>query len=159
MPRSAYWPPGTMREALAYPSEPDQIKDKTFRDALTDLNLKEFAPDLDKGQDWHEELNDDQLTRLAFVRTLIHQPSWILIDEVLDFVDTHSRALIMGVLGKRLKDSAIIHIGRQLPNDATFHTFVHLVNDTTARKLPRRKGRRGASTGRGGGLALAQPAR
>jgi vitamin B12/bleomycin/antimicrobial peptide transport system ATP-binding/permease protein len=26
MPRAAYWPPGTLREALAYPSEPDQIK-------------------------------------------------------------------------------------------------------------------------------------
>jgi putative ATP-binding cassette transporter len=159
MPRSAYWPPGTMREALAYPSDADKIKDKTFRDALTDLNLKELAPDLDKRQDWHEELNDDQLTRLAFVRTLIHEPAWILIDEVLDFVDAHSRALITGVLGKRLKDSAIIHIGRQLPNDATFHTFVHLINDRTGRKLPRRKGSRGASTGRDSGSALAQPAR
>ena len=145
MPRSAYWPPGTMREALAYPSDPDKIKDKTFREALSDLDLKELAPELDKGRDWREEINDDQLTRLAFVRTLIHEPSWILIDEVLDFVDAHSRALITRVLGKRLKDSAIIHIGRQLPNDDTFHTFVHLVNDTTARKLPRRKA--GSSTG------------
>ena len=159
MPRSAYWPPGTMREALAYPSDPDKIKDKTFRDALTDLNLKEFAPDLDKRQDWHEELNDDQLTRLAFVRTLIHEPSWILIDEMLDFVDAHSRALITGALGKRLKGSAVIHIGRQLPNDATFHTFVHLVNDTTARKLPRRKGRRAANTSRDSGFAPARSAR
>jgi vitamin B12/bleomycin/antimicrobial peptide transport system ATP-binding/permease protein len=159
MPRSAYWPPGTMREALSYPSDPKKIKDKTFRDALADLDLKELAPDLDKRQDWHEELNDDQLTRLAFARTLIHEPSWILIDEVLDFVDAHSRALITGVLGKRLKDSAIIHIGRQLPNDATFHTFVHLINDTTERKLPRRKGRREASRGQDSGFAIARPAR
>jgi putative ATP-binding cassette transporter len=141
MPRSAYWPPGTLREVLAYPSEPDQIKDKTFREALTDLNLKELAPDLDKGRDWREELNEDQLTRLAFVRMLIHEPSWILIDEVLDFVDANSRALITRVLGKRLKDSAVIHIGRRLPNEDTFHTFVHLINDTAVRKLPRRKRR------------------
>ena len=142
MPRSAYWPPGTMREALAYPSEPDQIKDKTVRDALTDLNLKELEPGLDKGRHWREELNEDQLTRLAFVRLLIHEPSWILIDEVLDFVDADSRALITGVLGKRLKGSAVIHIGRQLPHDSTFRTIVHLINDTTVRKLPHRKGRR-----------------
>jgi vitamin B12/bleomycin/antimicrobial peptide transport system ATP-binding/permease protein len=142
MPREAYWPAGTMREALAYPLDPRQIKDKAFRDALTDLDLKEIAPDLDKHRDWREELNEDQLTRLAFVRVLIHEPSWILIDEVLDFVDAHSRALITGVLGKRLKGSAVIHIGRQVPNDAAFHTFLHLVNDTTARKLPPRKGKR-----------------
>ena len=159
MPRSAYWPPGTLREALAYPSEPDQIKDKTFRDALTDLNLKQLEPRLGKGRDWREELNEDQLTRLAFVRMLIHEPSWILIDEVLDFVDADSRALITGVLGKRLKGSAVIHIGRQLPNDGTFRTFVHLINDRTARKLPRRKARRGASTGRDSGFALARPVR
>jgi putative ATP-binding cassette transporter len=141
MPRSAYWPPGTLREALAYPSEPDQIKDKTFREALTDLNLKDLTPALDKGRDWREELSEDQLTRLAFVRTLIHEPSWILIDEVLDFVDANSRVLITRVLGKRLKDSAVIHIGRRLPNDDTFRTFAHLINDTAVRKLPRRKRR------------------
>jgi putative ATP-binding cassette transporter len=159
MPRSAYWPPGTMREALAYPVGAEQIKDKTFRDALNDLDLKELAPDLDKSRDWREELNEDQLTRLAFVRTLIHQPSWILIDEVLDFVDVRSRALITGALEKRLKDSAVVHIGRQLPNDDTFRTFVHLINDRTARKLPRKKGRRGASSAHASGIALARPAR
>jgi vitamin B12/bleomycin/antimicrobial peptide transport system ATP-binding/permease protein len=157
MPRSAYWPPGTMRDALAYPSDPDEIKDKALRDALADLKLQELEPELDKGRDWREELNEDQLARLAFARMLIHEPSWILIDEVLDFVDAHSRALITGVLGKRLKSSAVIHIGRQLPNDATFHTLVHLVNDRAARKLPRRKGKRAA--GSDSGFALARPVR
>jgi vitamin B12/bleomycin/antimicrobial peptide transport system ATP-binding/permease protein len=159
MPRSAYWPPGSLREALAYPVGAEQIKDKTFRDALNDLDLKELESDLDKGSDWREELNEDQLTRLAFVRTLIHHPSWILIDEVLDFVDARSRELITGALEKRLKDSAVIHIGRQLPHDDTFRTFVHLINDRSARKLPHRKGRRGASSGHPGGFALPRPAR
>jgi putative ATP-binding cassette transporter len=158
MPRSAYWPPGTMREALAYPSEPDKINDKTFLGALTDLNLKEFEPRLDNDRDWVEELSEDQLTRLAFVRMLIHEPSWILIDEVLDFVDADSRALITGVLGKRLKESAVIHIGRQLPDEGTFRTIVHLINDGTVRKLPRRKSRRGVSAG-GNSFAMARPVR
>ena len=120
-----------MREALAYPSDAEQIKHKTFRDALNDLNLKELEPDLDKSRDWREELNEDQLTRLAFVRTLIHEPSWILIDEVLDFVDARSRALITGALEKRLKGSAVIHIGRQLPNDGTFRTLSQLLTLST----------------------------
>jgi putative ATP-binding cassette transporter len=141
MPRLAYWPPGTMRDGLAYPLDPSKVNDKTFRDALADLNLGELEPDLDKGRDWREELNEDELTRLAFVRLLIHEPSWILIDEVLDLVDAHSRALITAALGKRLKSSAVIHIGRQLPNDDIFRTFVHLTNDRTVRKLPRRRNR------------------
>ncbi|MGH9643928.1 MAG: ABC transporter ATP-binding protein/permease [Terriglobales bacterium] len=141
MPRSAYWPPGSMREALAYPSEPDEIKDKVYKDALQDLKLQEFEPLLDKDRHWQEELNQDQLTRLAFARLLIHEPSWVVIDEVLDFLDVDSMALVTDVLARRMKDSTIIHIGRQLPHDKTFRAVVHLVNDTTVRKLPSRKRR------------------
>jgi putative ATP-binding cassette transporter len=139
MPRLVYWPPGSMREALAYPSEPDAIKDNVYREALQDLKLKEFESILDKDPHWQDELNADQLTRLAFVRLLIHAPTWVVIDEVLDFVDADSRILITDVLAKRMKDSAIVHIGRQLPHDKAFPHVLHLINDTTVRKLPRRK--------------------
>jgi putative ATP-binding cassette transporter len=147
MPRSAYWPPGTMREALAYPSEPGEIRTNVYEEALHDLKLKELEPMLDKDRHWHEELNEDQLRRLAFARLLIHEPAWILIDEVLDLLDTDSRALITEVLARRLKDSAIVHIGRQLLHDKTFRTVVHLVNDTTVRKLPRRRKQRHGKSG------------
>jgi putative ATP-binding cassette transporter len=141
MPRSAYWPSGSMREGLAYPSEPEDIKDNLYKEALQELKLQEFLPMLDKDPHWQDELNADQLTRLAFVRLLIHDPAWVVIDEVLDFVDADSRSLITDVLARRMKDSAIVHIGRQLPHDKTFRTVLHLVNDTTVRKLPRRKRR------------------
>jgi len=141
MPRSAYWPPGSMREALAYPTEPDEIKEDAYQDALQDLKLQQFAPILDKDRHWQDELSADQLTRLAFVRLLIHDPAWVVIDEVLDFVDADSRALIVEVLAKRMKDSTVVHIGRQLPHDKAFRSVVHLVNDTTVRKLPRRERR------------------
>jgi ABC-type uncharacterized transport system fused permease/ATPase subunit len=64
-----------------------------------------------------------------------------VIDEVLDFVDADSRDLVTQVLAKRMKDSTIIHIGRQLPHDKAFRGAVHLVSDTTVRKMPRRKSR------------------
>jgi len=141
MPRTAYWAPGSMREALSYPSEPEAIKDTVYKDALQDLKLQDFESRLDKDPHWQDELSADQLTRMAFVRLLIHDPPWVVIDEVLDFVDADSRALICEALAKRMKDSSIIHIGRQLPHDKTFGRIVHLVNDTTVRKLPRRKRR------------------
>ena len=75
---------------------------------------------LDKDYHWQEELNEDQLARLAFVRLLIHDPAWVLIDEVLDFVDVDSRAMVTDVLSKRMKDSAIVHIGRQLAHDVVY---------------------------------------
>ncbi|HEY6456774.1 MAG TPA: ABC transporter ATP-binding protein/permease [Steroidobacteraceae bacterium] len=139
MPRTTYWPTGSMRDALAYPSGRDEIKDNVYKDALQDLKLHELEPMLDKAGHWQDELNADQLTRLAFVRLLIHEPAWVVIDEVLDFVDADSRVLITDVLARRMKDSTIVHIGRQLPHDKAFRSVLHLVNDTTVRKLPRRK--------------------
>lgn len=71
---------------------------------------------------------------------MIQQPTWVIIDEVLDFVDADSRELISGILAKRLKDSAIVHIGRQLVHDN------FLVNDTTVRKLPGKRRRSAESS-------------
>ncbi|HTV79744.1 MAG TPA: ABC transporter ATP-binding protein/permease [Steroidobacteraceae bacterium] len=139
MPRSAYWPAGSMREGLAYPSDPGEIKDNLYKEALQELKLQQFEPLLDKEGHWQDELNADQLVRLAFARLLIHEPAWIVIDEVLDFVEADSRSLITGVLARRMPDSCIVHIGRQLPHDRAFRKVLHLVNDTTVRKLPRRK--------------------
>jgi putative ATP-binding cassette transporter len=128
-----------LRAALAYPSEPEEIKDNVYKEALLDLKLQEFEPILDKDPHWQDELKADQLTRLGFVRLLIHEPAWVVIDEVLDFVDADSRSLVTDVLARRMKDSTIVHIGRQLPHDKTFRSVLHLVSDTTVRKLPRRK--------------------
>jgi hypothetical protein len=36
-----------------------------------------------------------------------------------------------------LKDSTVIHIGRQMANDSTFKRVVHLIKDPTVRRLPR----------------------
>jgi putative ATP-binding cassette transporter len=69
---------------------------------------------------------------------LLHSPSWVLIDEVLDSLDADTRALITDVIAKELQDSTVIHIGRQVANDTTFKRIVHLIKDPTVRRLPRK---------------------
>jgi vitamin B12/bleomycin/antimicrobial peptide transport system ATP-binding/permease protein len=142
MPRTPYWPPGTLRRALCYPLKSDSFKDNECQDALEKLDLQRLVPMLDKHSPWDVELSEEELTSLAFARAVLHAPPWILIDEVLDSVDADTLTRITAVLGKDLKDSAIIHIGRQTANDKTFKRVVHLVKDPTVRRLPR-KGRRG----------------
>jgi len=143
VPRSPYWPPGTLREALAYPREPASFKDEAFEHALTRLRLQRLVATLDDAGRWEQPLSEEELTSLVFARVVLHNPQWIVIDEVLDSADANTLALIQDVLAKDLKHSAVIHIGRENANDRTFERVLHLIKDPTVRRLPR-KGHTGA---------------
>ena len=90
MPRTPYLPPGTLREALAYPSAVDKFKAEHYSAALARLGLESLEPLLDVSKRWDHELNEDEQQRLAFATLLLHAPHWVLIDEVLDGLDEES---------------------------------------------------------------------
>jgi vitamin B12/bleomycin/antimicrobial peptide transport system ATP-binding/permease protein len=138
MPRTPYWPPGTLAEALSYPQKADAFEKSDRLAALKRLKLDRLIPMLEQSRGWEQQLSEEELTSLAFARVLLHRPKWVLIDEVLDNLDADTRALITDVIGKELKDSSVIHIGRQLADDPTFTRVVHLIKDPTVRRLPRK---------------------
>jgi vitamin B12/bleomycin/antimicrobial peptide transport system ATP-binding/permease protein len=138
LPRIPYWPPGTLRRALAYPRKEEDFKNSRYEEVLKKLQLERLTPVLDRRSPWEPELNEEELTCLAFARVLLHAPKWLLIDEVLDNLDADSAQLIQGVLGKDLADSAVIHIGRPATDDHVFKRVLHLIKDPSVRRLPRK---------------------
>jgi putative ATP-binding cassette transporter len=143
MPRTPYWPPGTLREALSYPRKVGQFKDEAYSDALQKLNLQRLIPLLDQARHWERELSEEELTSLAFARTVLHAPPFVLIDEVLDSLDADILTLISDVIAKDLQDSAVIHVGRPAQSDKLFKRSLHLVKDPHVRRLPRKGMRAG----------------
>ncbi|MBS0420571.1 MAG: ABC transporter ATP-binding protein/permease [Proteobacteria bacterium] len=140
VPRTPYWPPGTLRDAMCYPRKADTFNEAEVESALVRLNLKRVLPMLDQSRGWEQQLTEEELTSLAFARLLLHKPAWVLIDEVLDTLDADTLAAISQAIAKDLKDSTVIHIGREMANNTTFKRIVHLIKDPTVRKLPSRKG-------------------
>jgi putative ATP-binding cassette transporter len=138
VPRTPYWPPGTLREAMCYPLKADQFEKPAFEAALDRLKLQRLVPMLDQKRGWEQQLSEDELTSLAFARVLLQTPSWVLIDEVLDSLDADTLALFADVLAKELQDSTVIHVGRQVANDSTFKRVIHLIKDPSVRRLPRK---------------------
>jgi putative ATP-binding cassette transporter len=138
VPRIPYWPPGTLRQALCYPFDENSFRSETYERALTRLRLQRLIPALDAAGHWEHELSEDELNSLVFARIVLHNPDWIIIDEVLDTVDASTQALIQDVLEQDLKHSAMIHIGQPRGNDRTFHRVVHLIKDPTVRRLVRK---------------------
>jgi putative ATP-binding cassette transporter len=139
VPRTPYVPPGTLKEALAYPSAVDQFKTHDYSATLERLALGRLVPLLEEWRRWDHELNEDEQQAIAFARLLLHAPRWILVDEALDFIAMDTREQIRDVFAHELAHSGVIYIGRADPKGDFFSRVLHLVNDPTSRRLARHR--------------------
>jgi putative ATP-binding cassette transporter len=137
LPRVPYLPPGTLREVLAYPWGVERFADGAFAPALTRLDLARLVPMLDSTQHWEQDLSEDEQHSLVFARALLHEPRWIIIDEVLDSLDDRARDCVIDVLTKDLQQTGIAYIGRTPPHDRLFGRTVRLMKDPGAHRLAR----------------------
>ena len=133
IPRNAYLPPGTLREILAYPSPVANFAAEAFPHALERLGLDRLVPMLDQSRRWDRILGEGEKQSLAFARAVIHAPSWLLIEEVLDTLDDDTRQRVSDVIVKDLAGSGVIHIGSQ--HSDLFGRVLRLVKDPEARRL------------------------
>ena len=137
LPRVPYLPPGTLREVLAYPSGVEKFADGAFAPALTRLDLARLVPMLDSTQHWERDLSDDEQHSLVFARALLHEPRWMIIDEVLDSLDDRARDWVIEMLTKDLQQTGIIYIGRIPAHSQLFARTVRLMKDPGAQILAR----------------------
>jgi vitamin B12/bleomycin/antimicrobial peptide transport system ATP-binding/permease protein len=137
VPHRAYLPPSTVRELLAYPLKTERFSDAASKHALTRFDLQRLIPRLDETDRWDRDLNDDEQNNLAFARALLHAPRWVIVDELLDTIGDRTLERVLDVLGKELKDTAIIHIGGSRNRQALGARVLHLIADPASRRLAR----------------------
>jgi putative ATP-binding cassette transporter len=137
LPRVPYLPPGTLREVLAYPSGVGKFADGAFAPALTRLDLARLVPMLDSTQHWERDLSEDEQHSLVFARALLHEPRWMIIDEVLDSLDDRARDWVIDMLTQDLQQTGIIYIGRIPAYGRLFARTVRLMKDPGAQILAR----------------------
>jgi putative ATP-binding cassette transporter len=137
LPRVPYLPPGTLREVLAYPWGVEKFADGAFAPALTRVDLARLVPMLDSTQRWDRDLNEDEQQSLVFARALLHEPRWMVIDEVLESLDDRARDCVIDVLTKDFQQTGILYIGRAPAHDRLFGRTVRLMKDPGAHVLAR----------------------
>lgn len=135
MPRTPYFPPGTLREVLTYPRPAHHVDDEELKAVLDEAGLARLVDSLDREARWDRELREDDQSRLAFAQLVIQKPSWIVIDEALDRLVAEDRQQIYTLLRDRLPAAAIINIGRVLPKDRFFSRRILLAKDTKGAAL------------------------
>ena len=130
MPRNPYFPPGTLREVLAYPHKPESFNEERFGQALSRMGLQHLAPLLDEIHAWDRELSEDARHSLAFARIVLQAPRWLLIDEVFDSFDVKTLERVCQVLATDLKESGLMHIGNPQPQSSMYTRVAHLVRSS-----------------------------
>jgi putative ATP-binding cassette transporter len=138
IPRASYFPPGTLREVLAYPSEVERFSPEACTRALERLGLERLAPMLEESRRWDGVLSDEEQQSLVFARALLHAPDWLVIDEALEALDEGALPRVREILTQDLKHAGVLYIGRTGAQDPLFGRVIHLVNDPEGRRLPPR---------------------
>jgi len=147
VPRTSYFPPGTLQEALAYPSELSRFSLDACRLALERLGLGRLIPLLEETRRWETVLSDGEQQSLAFARALLHAPRWLVIDEALEALDEDVAPRVREILTQELGKTGVLYIGRSGAQDVLFGRVIHLVNDPDGRRLSPRLRPRTAAVG------------
>ncbi|MGF6758446.1 ABC transporter ATP-binding protein/permease [Paraburkholderia sp. GAS334] len=126
VPQSSYLPIGTLKAALAYPSDESVFTDEACREALTACNLPELADRLAEATHWERTLSPGEQQRLAAARVLLQKPDYLFLDEATSALDPDNESVIYTVLNERLPETAIVSVAHRKTLEA-FHTQTLLV--------------------------------
>ena len=123
IPQRPYFPDGTLRSALAYPTAASGYSDTDLRQALVDALLPHLADQLDQEAAWGQKLSGGEQQRLAVARVLLRKPRWIFADEATSALDATAENLVYKRLLAQVESAqgAIISIAHR-PGVAAFHS-------------------------------------
>jgi vitamin B12/bleomycin/antimicrobial peptide transport system ATP-binding/permease protein len=126
VPQKPYIPIASLREAVAYPSEPGAYGDDAIRKALDDVRLSRLASQLDRGDVWSQRLSGGEQQRVALARALLMRPDWLFLDESTSALDEKLEAEMYAMLANRLPATTIISIGHRSTLDALHYRRLNM---------------------------------
>jgi putative ATP-binding cassette transporter len=112
MPQRPYFPLGTLRQALTYPSPAEEIGDDVITAALIDAGMPHLVTRLDEESEWATTLSGGEQQRVVFVRAMLAKPDILLLDDPVSALEDGDAAVLFGVLRRRLPHTIVISIGR-----------------------------------------------
>ena len=110
LPQKPYFPLGSLKRAVAYPSQEHEIDDRRVRQALEDVGLTGLGAQLEAMDNWTLRLSGGEQQRLALARVLLAEPDWLFLDEALSALDEPAVKTLFALLRRRLPHTQIVSI-------------------------------------------------
>jgi len=113
MPQRVYFPLGTLRAAIAYPTRPEEVTDAELRAAMNAAGLAHLLPRLDDEAEWPVVLSGGEQQRIALARILIRKPDVLLLDDATSNFDEDTAPRLFQLLIERLPKTIFVTFSRQ----------------------------------------------
>ena len=126
LPQRPYFPLGTLRQALTYPTPAEAVDDPALREAMAAAGLGHLSARLDEEAEWSAVLSGGEQQRVAFARALIAKPAVLLLDEAVTTLEDADGAELYRMVAERLPQTIIISIGRPTLLSAQHHRTIVL---------------------------------
>lgn len=135
LPQRPFLPKGTLQAALSYPQPPEHFSTAHYEKALTCAGLTWLSSRLNESADWRHALPLRDQQRLGVVRLMLHQPTWIVIEEAADSFDNSEGGCVPGLLADDLEGVTVITISSRQEINAHYQRHIQLHPVTEERYL------------------------
>jgi len=113
MPQQPYFPIGTLRDVVSFPSASGAFSDAQVHEVLGLLGLSELVGRLDEIEQWERRLSPHEQQRLALARVFLHEPKWLLLDKATSALDEETEAAVYALLQCRLPHTTTISVAHR----------------------------------------------
>ncbi len=112
MPQRVYFPLGTLRAAIAYPTRPEDVPENELRAAINAVGLAHLLPRLEDEAEWPVVLSGGEQQRIALARILIRRPDVLLLDDATSNFDEDTAPRLFQLLVERLPKTILVTFSR-----------------------------------------------
>jgi vitamin B12/bleomycin/antimicrobial peptide transport system ATP-binding/permease protein len=120
LPQRPYFPVGSLKAAIVYPSEVNAFSPNRISDALISVGLPQLASKLEEEAHWNRMLSLGEQQRLGIARALLHAPRYLFLDEATASLDEASEAALYRLIREKLAATTVVSIGHR-STLAAFH--------------------------------------